>query len=164
MRKTKAEFARYRGVTAAAVTKMVKTGRIVVGADNKIHVETADNMLDGNALRESDEERQRLDELSSDITEEKLKHERAKRQLAELKVKEAEGRLIPIDVIKKADFQTLRTWRDTLLGVADRISPRCAATTDEREVNAMIIGELRPVLEAMANGVDYGRAGDKVTE
>jgi len=140
---------------------MVKTGRITVGEDGRIHVATADAMLDGGVttVQEGAEEARAI---HNDIDAEKLLHEKAKRQLAELKVKEAEGQLIPISVIKEADFKTIRTWRDTLLGVADRLSAKCAATTDEREVNRIINAEIRSTLDAMANGVDYGRAGDRV--
>jgi len=159
MRMTKAAFARHRGVTGAAVTKMIKTGRIVVGDDNRIHVEAANNMLDGPVEQEPAPTNT---DGSPDIDIERARKMKADADLAELKVKEAEGRLIPIEVIKAADFQTIRTWRDTLLGVADRLSAKCAATTDERKVNAIIMQEIRATLEAMANGVDYGRAGDKV--
>jgi len=162
MRMSKAEFARYRGVTGAAVTKMVKTGRVVVGADGKIHRDTADNMLDGDV--HVPDEKQHRDQGAPDLDVERARKMKADADLAELKVKEAEGRLIPLDVIKRADFATIRRWRDQLLGLADRISPKVAATTDERECNAIIDDETRTILNEMAAGVDYGRAADKASD
>ncbi len=164
MRMSRAEFARHRNVSRAAVTQWIKSGRIPIGEDNKIHVDAANAILDGGIDPSKSEEATESQRLNIDIMEEKAAHERAKRQLAELKVKEAEGRLIPIDVIKKADFATIRRWRDQLLGLPDRIAAQVAATTNEREAYAIVETEVRAVLHEMADGVDYGRAGDRASD
>lgn len=158
---TRAEYARHRGVSRSRISHLTATGRIPVDDTGKIDSVAADAILDDKTMPPSGKV---PDVGLSPYDEARARKMKADADLAELKVKEAEGRLIPLDVIKRADFATIRRWRDQLLGLADRISPKVAATTDERECNAIIDDETRTILNEMAAGVDYGRAADKASD
>jgi len=154
------QYAKHRGLSAPRISQLVKSGKIPIGEDGKICVGTADAILDGRPLRGD------ADSGAVNYNNEKALHEQAKRKLAELKVEEAEGRLVPVEVVTKAIFTLNRAVRDAILGVPSRVSAKAAATSNANEIERMIYDELAKALSALSEdgSIDLGRAGDNLAE
>ena len=60
--------------------------------------------------------------------------------------------VVPADQVKAEAFAQARAVRDALLGLADRLAPMLAATTDARECHRLLTEEHRVALRGMANG------------
>lgn len=60
--------------------------------------------------------------------------------------------VVTADQVKAEAFAQARAVRDALLGLADRLAPMLAATTDARECHRLLTEEHRVALRGMANG------------
>ncbi len=147
MKGTRAEYARHAGVSAPAVTKMVKTGRISLTDDGKIDFTKADQQrLNNNnpsyfrginnnqhgllqtapALSQS-QPLPVLDHTShpASFAEERARRERFQANLAELQYKQKKGELISrydVEEGLKASGQTIRQGLDGIITWADEIT------------------------------------------
>lgn len=70
-------------------------------------------------------------------------------RIAKLHYEEKAGKLVDADKVKVEAFRVGRIVRDAILGVADRISFKLAAETDERKVNLMLKNELIAAMEEL---------------
>jgi hypothetical protein len=60
--------------------------------------------------------------------------------------------VVTADQVKAEAFAQARAVRDALLGLADRLAPMLAATTDARECHRLLTEEHRVALRGLANG------------
>ena len=65
---------------------------------------------------------------------------------------QARGELVPSDQVKAEAFACARAVRDALLGLADRLAPMLAATTDARECHRLLTEEHRVALRGLSDG------------
>lgn len=177
---TKSEFARLRGRSPGAVTAAIKCGRIrgaVVTKDGRelLDFDKANELWERNTqeqpppTRKADEPAARPAKTPTDrdlqafiqgLPEDKipdLNDSRARREhyLAEKARMEAlQGRdeLVPADQVKAEAFAMARAVRDGMLGIADRLAPQLAATTDARQVHILMTDEIRVALRGLADG------------
>lgn len=71
-----------------------------------------------------------------------------KLQKAQIELKELQGSLVPIEVVKREQFLMARLLRDQMMSIPDRISALLASMTDEREIHKELVGEIRQALKA----------------
>ncbi len=139
---------RHLGVTQQAISKAVKAGRITTGADGKLDLDEAlaqwagelraprDGPGDGTTLQAAH-----------------LRKETALAELAELKAQVMRGDLLDRLEIESLWFALVRTLRDRMLGIPDRLAVLLAAETDEHTVRVMLDAEIRESLTVVADSM-----------
>jgi len=158
----RAEYARRRGVTRAAVTKAVDTGRISIGDDGLLDPEVADAEWDANtnpdqALRNKGAgAAPAIDPAAKRWQDARARREERLADLAELDLQERRGELIHKGSVRKSLRAKVVQVRESLDSMADRLAPLLAAEADIAKVRALIRGELRHALSELARGVDEG--------
>ena len=73
-------------------------------------------------------------------------------KLTELEYKERNGDLVSIREVKNQAFAMARAVRDGMMGIADRLAPQLAATTDARQVHTLLTDEIRIALRGLSDG------------
>jgi hypothetical protein len=92
------------------------------------------------------------DQIPDDVNESirRKEHYNAERQrVAALKDR---GEVVSQREVEAAAFERARAVRDALLGLADRLAPMLAATTDTRECHRLLSEEHRIALRGLADG------------
>lgn len=92
------------------------------------------------------------DQIPDDVNESirRKEHYNAERQrVAALKDR---GEVVSQREVEAAAFERARAVRDALLGLADRLAPMLAATTDTRECHRLLSEEHRIALRSLADG------------
>jgi hypothetical protein len=170
---TQAEYARRRGVSRAAITKAIKSGRITP-IDGRIDPDVADIQWARNTstarapvagpapaaaaasiaprasvrvtrLNDGDE-----DEPAT-LLESRARREAALAELAELELSEKRGELVSAAAIERAMATKIMSVRESLDTLADRITPLLAAETDPDKVYKLLRGEIRQVLSQLSS-------------
>lgn len=160
------EYARQRGISAAAVTKAVKEGRllkaIIVGSKNKrsIDTEVADAEWAGstdNTTGAPAHANPRGHSVPAGVTfdaggdtptfmESKAKRESFLAELARLEYEQKSGTLVQVDDVKRESFRVARIVRDSMLNIPDRVAAELAAETDPFKVQQRLSAEIRLAL------------------
>ena len=162
---TKSEYAKHRGVSKSAVTKMVRLDRILLTDDGLVDQEISDLLLDqfsesplqnpkpapkphANDLRNDF-----IDRMSTAETyaESRALLTKYKAELARLEIEETQGKLLDRSSVESTAFDTARRVRDSILNIPDRIAPVLAAETDQLEIRKILSDELRKSLEELSN-------------
>lgn len=155
------QFAEMLGVTHAAVSRAISTGRMTKSVeeapngkkliDVKLGVLEFNNKQRG-AVNFSDKPgRQKRDESEAGDSEARLK--RYKAELARIELEEAEGKLVNADKVKRQAFKIARTVRDTMLNIPDRLAAILAAETDNFQVHKILTDEIVQALEALNQSI-----------
>ena len=84
------------------------------------------------------------------LTKLKAYHESIRAKKSKLELDQLEGSLIDAKAVKDASFKQARLVRDTLLGVADRLSPVVANEKDQHRVHEIIHEEIVFCLRAIS--------------
>ena len=167
-------YARLRGVTHVAVLKAIQAGRITL-VDGKIDRKRADAEWKTNtdpAQQRTKHRRKAPDkaqtnghdapeaapngaqQVPSDTA--SYAASRAQREiylarLAELEYEVKKGKLVDADDVRARIFKIARTARDLLLGVPDRLAPRLAGVSDQREIHRLLSEEVARVCNEISN-------------
>lgn len=165
---TQAAYARRRGVSAAAVNKAVKSGRITA-IDGKIDPDVADIQWSRNtdltqsartnqailrspsSTKDSRQEGQEGKEDSA-ILVARTRTETARAELFEIEIAEKRGTLVQAEGVKKAAFEKARIVRSALEGLPDRLAPVLAAESDPARCHQLLMAEIKRVLRELAAG------------
>lgn len=160
---TKAEYAKHRGVSKPAVSKMVRQDRILLTDDGLVDQEISDLLLDqfsesplqnpkpklpANDLRNNFIERM---SAAESYAESRALLTKYKAELARLEIEETQGKLLDRSSVESTAFATARRVRDSILNIPDRISSVLAAETDQLEIRKILSDELRKSLEELSN-------------
>jgi phage terminase Nu1 subunit (DNA packaging protein) len=135
-------FARHIGKSHTAVEKAIASGRLSesIGHDAK----GAPRILDlQRAVREWKERGFSLSDAQRRATLERARGYRLK-NLA------TQGKLYDRSAAKREAFECARTVRDSMLNIPDRVAAQLAAETDPARVFAILEGEIRKALVALA--------------
>jgi len=173
------EYAKHRGITKQAVSKLVKNDRILLNPDGSIDVAISDTLLESapntvkvkrggrgrgghNPTYNTDEESiQRLQEVL-DYPGARAKYTKYKAELARLEFEEEDKQLVRVQDVKHEAFECARKVRNKVLSVVDRVSGLVAAEQDEFIVRGILEKELRNALEELSQGKEEGESyGDK---
>jgi len=178
----KSEYARSRGVTPAAVTTAIKTGRIraaVVTQNGKelIDFNKANELWGRNTLQQPPTVKQQAQAAAAvesiptptdqqlrnliqglpedqipDLNDSRARREHYLAEKARLEAMRGREELVPASDVKAEAFALARSVRDGMLRVADRLAPLLAATTDARETHRLLTEEIRVALRGLADG------------
>ena len=174
---TQAEYARRRGVSRAAITKAIKSGRITP-IDGRIDPDVADIQWARNtstaraplagpapapaaasiaprvavrAARPAEFDDGDRDEEPASLLESRARREAALAELAELELAEKRGELVSAAAIEKSLSTKIMSVRESLDTLADRITPLLAAETNPDKVYALLRSEIRQVLSQLSS-------------
>jgi hypothetical protein len=84
----------------------------------------------------------------------KVRADRADALRKEMELKKELGQLVEVAEVRASGFKIGRQIRDGMLNIPDRLSTLLAAETDPKQIHAMLVTEIRQVLEVLA---DAGR-------
>ncbi len=90
---------------------------------------------------------------------EKGLHERAKRKMAELKLRKAEGELYEAAAVESLMTELLVNFRNKLLGVPSKLSPQLVGKTVEK-INQILTEEIYDDLTELADGLENANFED----
>ena len=140
---TQASLARYLGLSKARITQLVDEEIVMHGYDGK-GVLVADSIKNYfiNKVQNSD--------VNVNFWEEKGLHERAKRELAELKLEKARGKLYKADDVEKTFTALLMHIRTNLMNLANRLPQELEGCTED-EIAAILNASFENLLEEMSN-------------
>jgi hypothetical protein len=171
---TRAEFARYCGLTPEGVYDAIKKGRLkTITRNGNVLV---DMLTDGRKFIESSPAVQ-LKMLRKDdngngnnngkstmhnmsISKSKEVQERYKAMKMKLEYQERLGQLIEYEAVRR-DWITIGTMiRKAVMAICDRISPLVAAETNENICYRIIEDECRTILEDLSNEIKHRQIDD----
>jgi len=134
--------------TQPAVAAAIRTGRIrgAILPDTSIDPEEADRLWALNT-RGATLDRAPSVEGAEDYNASRARHEKAKADLAEIKLAEGRGDLVRRKAIADALFASARQARDRLMAVAARAAPLVAASSDTAECARILSDEIQAALE-----------------
>ena len=117
------------GVSPARVNQLVKDGIVVRDENNQggavILYESLKNYFQTSSAKDDGEE-------TIDYWEEKAKHERARRQIAELRIAKMEGRAFDARTVELVLTEMLSNLRTQLLGLPSKVAPQLEGATKEQ--------------------------------
>lgn len=171
---TQAEYARHRGVSRQAVSKALRTGRIVLVEGGKIDPEVADaawrqntdpskpsNSVAGNpggAVPGARRPVLRVQHVASgastpgpDYQVSRAVRETYMAKLARLEYEVKTGKLIDAEESQQAAFADNRRVRDLLLAIPDRTAAQMAACSDPAECHRLLAAEIRRACEELSD-------------
>ncbi len=184
---TRAEYARHRRVSRAAVTKAVRSRRIPVGADGRIDVAAADRAWATNtdpsrpgtglpveAAVPADPESGAASSSASapdaagmpeDMTFVKAKTLREWEAAQRLKRERLidERRLLDGEEYYDVAYNAIRKARDLMQTLADRLAPQLVGLTDQARIHELITGEHERLREELVNAVTAGEDDSEST-
>ena len=171
---TKTEYAKHRGVSQPYISKLARNGILVMRA-GKIDVAATDQVLDDKPLPEIEEPppirtappAPRMvppppasNESLGGGAPQRTSYAEARTirtvfqaKLARLDFEVKEGKLIDAAAVRMRISEHVRTLRDGLLGLPDRLASSLAAETDQRKVHVMLKTEITRELEALAHAL-----------
>lgn len=162
------QYAVMRGITQAAVSAAIHSGRLVEaiqrdGKRIKLDPDIADREWAANTQGGRGAAPQRLasgvglpDAIeSADFNASRAKRESYNAELARLEYEEKQATLVDAEAVKKAAFATARQVRDGMLNIPDRLAAELAAMTDQFEIHRRLTAEIKTALMgALATDTD----------
>ena len=94
---------------------------------------------------------------------EKSLHERAKRELAELKLKERQGELYEAETVERVLAELLTDFRNKLLGIGHKLSPQLE-NLPAAKICDIIDDEIIANMKELAEGVNKAKYGEAKEE
>lgn len=164
---TKAEYSRFRGVSDSAVSKAIKSNRVVcVPHENQMWVDVEASEIawqqntDFSQTRTAEQTTplKYRDENDPKPTEPKLANfadARAQRERIEARIRGLElerrlGKLINADEVATQAYADGRKVRNAMRAIPDRLAPILAAETDVHKLHTMLLREIDNVLEGLS--------------
>lgn len=162
------DYARHRGVSRQAVDRAIRRGKLarsLVDVDGQRMVRDVDEAdaewLEKTTRRvkskppaetaEPKNEPAEAQPAGNSLFEEQraATHELARHR--KLTNDEREGRLVPIAIVQKQQFETMRIVRESMLNLPTRIAGELAAETDAAKIARILDERLREALESGAD-------------
>ena len=162
---TQAEYARHRRKSRQYISQLAKAGVLVMRA-GKIDVRATDTVLDDKPVDEMHEPPAAATASPARVGGDSLPQAggasfgqartiemvfRAKLRRLEFETKQA--RLIEAEAVRKTVAEAVRTIRDGILGLPDRLATVLAAESDPKKVHVILKTELTRELEGLAHAI-----------
>lgn len=152
---TQAAFARRRGVSRATVTEYKHKGLLVMTEDGLVDVKASEQLLSANLepLRGGNRAAPAAKKPAADTSAfmaAKTREMEAKAAKQEMETRLRAGELLERDVVERVAFTLARGAQESMMAIADRLSPLLAAEDDSAKVHEMLSDELRRVCQALA--------------
>jgi hypothetical protein len=163
---TKAEYARHRGVSKPYITKLAKNGVLVLRG-GKVDVRASDTVLDDKPVDDVDPPpaqaspagppprpaAESLGQAGASFGQARTIEMVFRAKLRRLEFETKQGRLIEAVAVRKTIAEAVRSLRDGILGLPDRLATVLAAESDSKKVHVTLKTELTRELEALANAI-----------
>ncbi|MGD1074345.1 MAG: hypothetical protein ABSB15_29930 [Bryobacteraceae bacterium] len=167
---TKTEYAKYRGVSKPCITKLAKNGVLVLRG-GKVDVHASDTVLDDRPVDDVDPPpahafsvgppprpvAESLGQAGASFGQARTVEMVFRAKLRRLEFETKQGRLIEAEAVRKTIAEAVRTLRDGILGLPDRLATVLAAVlaaeSDSKKVHVKMKTELSRELEALANAI-----------
>jgi hypothetical protein len=163
---TKTEYAKYRGVSKPCITKLAKNGVLVLRG-GKVDVHASDTVLDDRPVDDVDPPpahafsvgppprpvAESLGQAGASFGQARTVEMVFRAKLRRLEFETKQGRLIEAEAVRKTIAEAVRTLRDGILGLPDRLATVLAAESDSKKVHVTLKTELSRELEALANAI-----------
>ena len=148
---TKTEYAAHRGITQAAVSKLIRQDSILITPDDKVDVEISDMMLD--KFSDSPKREDLIDRLDvmGDYSLYRTELTKHKAELAKIDLDKARNKVVDAEEVRTAAFDTARRTRDALLNLKDKLPPLLAPETDIHKIYTILDREFSEVLSELYN-------------
>jgi hypothetical protein len=75
-------------------------------------------------------------------------------KLRRLEFEKAQGKLVDADANRKQNSDVARTIRDGMLAIPGRLAPICAAETDQKKIESLMLQEIKRELVRVADAID----------
>ena len=176
----KSEYARLRGVSPAAVSaairERIKDAVVTRNGKQLLDLDKANELWEKNTVQKppprmsgrarqaqapaeppSDQQLRAFiqglpEDQIPDLNDSRARREHYLAEKAKLEALQGRAELLPADQVKKEAFALARAVRDGMLGIADRLAPLLAATTEARQVHQLLDQEIRVALRGLADG------------
>ena len=163
---TKSEYAKHRGVSKPYITKLAKNGVLVLRGD-KVDVRASDTVLDDKPVDDVDPPpaqaspvgapprpvAESLGQAGASFGQARTIEMVFRAKLRRLEFETKQGRLIEAEAVRKTVADAVRSLRDGILGLPDRLATVLAAESDSKKVHVTLKTELSRELEALANAI-----------
>jgi len=162
---TKSEYAKHRGVSKPYITKLAKNGVLVLRG-GKVDVRASDTVLDDKPVEDVDPPAQfspagpppravaePLGQAGASFGQARTIEMVFRAKLRRLEFETKQGRLIEAEAVRKTVADAVRSLRDGILGLPDRLATVLAAESDSKKVHVTLKTELSRELEALANAI-----------
>jgi hypothetical protein len=162
---TKSEYAKHRGVSKPYITKLAKNGVLVLRG-GKVDVRASDTVLDDKPVEDVDPPAQSspagsppravaepLGQAGASFGQARTIEMVFRAKLRRLEFETKQGRLIEAEAVRKTIADSVRSLRDGVLGLPDRLATVLAAESDSKKVHVTLKTELSRELEALANAI-----------
>ena len=148
---SQAAWAKKHGFSRQYANELIRKGivRLVNGQIDAIEADAAVEAIrePARATRRSEEDSGGLSTL---LLKSRIKTEVERGKLLEIRARAESGKLIAADEVKIAAFRRARIVRDGMLNLPDRLAAVLAAETDVAKVHAILIKEIRLILEEIS--------------
>ncbi len=141
---TQAEFASFVGISEARASQLVTEGVLPASGTLRDWTRAYCERLRRQAAG-------RVSENDPQLTEERARLARVKREREELRLEEERGALISVDAVRMALAPLLVSTRDALLQIPARTAALLAAETDAGEVHKLLFAELCRALDLLTS-------------
>lgn len=148
-------YAELRGCSKSAVSKAVSKGRIQL-YDGKVDVAEADRQWAKTTRARGDSRPAgTVEEVADDLQGNGYNSSRARREryeadLAEMKVREAQGDLVRVAWVRQEMAKQIGQIRANLMQLPARLAPLVAAEGDVRKCRALLESSVRSLLSTLA--------------
>lgn len=177
---TLAEYAKYRGVTPAYISQMIKKGMLegtYLKGRNSYNIDATkadaklEKVLSPDRMKKTRQEIQKTPKRKNNATiEEKQEviesanieeidyhtarttNERYKAALKKLEYEEKAGKLVLANDVEKKGFEAARQIRDQCLAIPDRCCALVAAESDSFACKQILLNEINYILEQISDG------------
>lgn len=163
---TKLEYAKHRGVSKPYITKLAKNGVLVLRG-GKVDVRASDTVLDDKPVDDVDPPpaqaspvgppprpaAEALGQAGASFGQARTIEMVFRAKLRRLEFETKQGRLIEAEAVRKTIAGAVRSLRDGILGLPDRLATVLAAESDSKKVHVTLKTELARELEALANAI-----------
>ena len=163
---SQAEYARHRRKSRQYISQLAKAG-VLVMRGGKIDVRASDTVLDDKPVDEVDPPpaqaspagpaprpaAESLGQAGASFGQARTIEMVFRAKLRRLEFETKQGRLIEAVAVRKTIAEAVRSLRDGILGLPDRLATVLAAESDSKKVHVTLKTELSRELEALANAL-----------
>jgi len=162
---TQAEYARHRRKSRQYISQLAKAG-VLVMRGGKIDVRATDTVLDDKPVEDAHEPpaastaphaRPAADSLpqagGASFGQARTIEMVFRAKLRRLEFETKQARLIEAEAVRKTIAEAVRTIRDGILGLPDRLATVLAAESDSKKVHVVLKTELSRELEGLAHAI-----------
>jgi hypothetical protein len=165
---TQSEYARHRRKSRQYISQLAKAGVLVMRA-GKVDVRASDTVLDDRPVEDVDERpvaapaglsprldkpaNEPLGQTGASFGQARTIEMVFRAKLRRLEFETRQGKLIEAEAVRKTIADAVRSLRDGILGLPDRLATVLAAESDSKKVHVTLKTELSRELEALANAI-----------